>query len=415
MELPKGWVVIDLPQICNIRTGRKDANHAKTNGAYRFYTCSSIFSLCDTHSFSGKCVIVPGNGDIGLVFYYDGLFEAYQRTYVIEKINILPQFLYYHFLWNWRHINSDKQYGTTVRYVRIGNFENYIANIPPLAEQYRIVKKLDELFSRLDKGVETLKTIKNQLKTYRQAVLKRLYSWEIPSELGVNFNETVEINSLCSSISDGDHQAPPQVNQGIPFLVISNISSGRVDYNSKRFVSEEYFNSLDLKRVPKTGDVLYSVTGSFGIPAIVDSDKAFCVQRHIAMLRPTNVLSKYLFYMLQTPQIYLKAREIATGTAQLTVPIRGLRLLNIPMPGNEEEQAIIVASIESRLSVCDKLEAIVDESLDKAKALRQSILKKAFSGQLVPQNPNDEPAEKLLERIKAERNAEEKTKTTRRI
>jgi type I restriction enzyme S subunit len=221
--------------------------------------------------------------------------------------------------------------------------------------------------------------------------------------LGIPFVNFVEVNDLCSSISDGDHQAPPQVEHGVPFLVISNITSGKIDYRSTRFVPKSYFDALDKKRVPQIGDVLYSVTGSFGIPAVVESDEPFCVQRHIALLRPEKVKSKYLFYMLQTPQLYQKARDIATGTAQLTVPIRGLRLLKIPMPNSSDEQAAIVAAIESRLSICDKLEQIVDENLAKAAALRQSILKKAFSGRLVLQDQNDEPAEKLLERIKAEK------------
>ena len=100
MNLPQGWTINNLTSFCSIRTGKYDANHAVENGKYRFYTCSTTYSFCNTKSFNGECVIIPGNGDIGQVYYYDGEFEAYQRTYVLEKIKIFPRYLYYHLIWN---------------------------------------------------------------------------------------------------------------------------------------------------------------------------------------------------------------------------------------------------------------------------------------------------------------------------
>ena len=165
-------MIVKLPDICEIKTGKMDANHATKDGKYRFYTCASNYSMCDTNSFSGPCVIVPGNGDIGLVFYYDGEFEAYQRTYVLQNIKINPKYLYYHLLYKWRYVNSDKQFGSTVRYVRMSNFTSYELEVYSEEEQERIVTKIEELLSQLDDGVETLKKTKEQLKVYRQAVLQ---------------------------------------------------------------------------------------------------------------------------------------------------------------------------------------------------------------------------------------------------
>ena len=82
-KLPSNWCWTKLPYITQIKTGKRDANHAKEDGQYRFYTCSAEYSMADTYAFEGASIIVPGNGDIGLVFYYDGKFEAYQRTYVL--------------------------------------------------------------------------------------------------------------------------------------------------------------------------------------------------------------------------------------------------------------------------------------------------------------------------------------------
>ena len=111
---------------------------------------------------------------------------------------------------------------------------------------------------------------------------------------------------------------------------------------------------------------------------------------------------KYMFYLLQSAFIYQQAERVSTGTAQKTVALSVLREFRVPLP-EKSEQEQVVQEIESRLSICDQLEATIIESLQKAEALRQSILKQAFEGKLVPQDPDDEPAEKLLERIQVEK------------
>ena len=155
-NLPQGWTVSNLLDICKISTGKWDANHAKENGKYRFYTCASKHAYSDTKRFSGECLIVPGNGDIGAVYYFDGDFDAYQRTYVLDNVKIYAQYLYYHFLSNWRQLNDDKKFGSTIKFVRIGNFQDYKVLIPPYGEQRRIVTYLNNLFTAIDSISEEL-------------------------------------------------------------------------------------------------------------------------------------------------------------------------------------------------------------------------------------------------------------------
>jgi restriction endonuclease S subunit len=162
-----------------------------------------------------------------------------------------------------------------------------------------------------------------------------------------------ELSQICTSITDGDHQPPPQTSTGIPFLVIGNIRNRRLDFSNCRYVSEEYYQSLKSIRRPQKGDVLYSLVGSYGIPALVRSDDAFCVQRHIGILRPSlEVSASFLAYLLSSTDVYDQATSCATGTAQPTVPLAGLRRIRVPVPPRDEQEKI-VAAIEEQFSRLD--------------------------------------------------------------
>jgi type I restriction enzyme S subunit len=410
MKLPQNWTKCNLTDLCSVRTGKYDANHAIENGKYRFYTCSSSYSLCNTKSFEGECVIVPGNGDIGQVYYYNGEFEAYQRTYVLEKIYILPSYLYYHLFWNWRHINSDKQFGSTIRYVRIGNFENYIVFLPPLAEQHRIVAKIDTLFSELDNGVALLKTIKAQLAVYRQAVLK----WAFEGNLANAFmQEKRKLEELCFFITKG---TTPQKNEmfsnmgDIPFFKVYNLTfDGSLDFTIEpTYVTKTIHNNFLNRSKVVSGDVLMNIVGPpLGKVSIVpDTIKEANINQAIARFRCSELLDyRYLAnFLLYKKTIEKLSKQAKTTAGQTNLTLEICRNIEIPYCPKPEQQAI-VSAIESRLSVGDKLEQIIDQTLALSASLRQSILKRAFEGRLVPQDPNDEPAEKLLERIKAEKTA----------
>lgn len=168
--------------------------------------------------------------------------------------------------------------------------------------------------------------------------IERCIDDEIPFKIPESW-EWVRLQNLCFSIADGDHQPPPKENKGYPFLVISNVSSGKLDFSNTRYVSPRYFEALIDERVPEFGDILFTVTGSYGIPVKVDTSKKFCFQRHMALLK-LALEWDYIYYALSSPVIKLQCDNKATGTAQKTVGLAPLRGLLIPLPPLNEQHRI---------------------------------------------------------------------------
>ena len=284
------------------------------------------------------------------------------------KESVLPKYLYYGTQYL---VLKLRDHGYARHYQFI---EKMDLPIPSYSGQERIISRIEELFSQLDASVAELKTAKERLKVYRQAVLKEAFDI---------CPEKIILNSVCEHITDGDHMPPPKSETGIPFIMISNIQQNRINWSNTAYVNEHYYENIGEKRRPKNGDVLYTVTGSFGIPVLVDFDKHFCFQRHIALLRPNkSITQKYLYYAMQEPSVYSQASKMATGTAQKTVGLSVLRKLIIPFIESIKAQKAIVSKIEAQISVCDNIERAVSIALQQAEALRQSILKKAFEGGL---------------------------------
>ena len=224
---------------------------------------------------------------------------------------------------------------------------------------------------------------------------------EIPFELPDGWAWS-RLGAVAEAIGDGDHQPPPQTSFGVPFLVISNISGGRLSFENTRFVSKEYFSQLPETRKPRNGDLLFTVTGSYGIPVLIDSDDKFCFQRHIAIVRPCTISNRYLYVILGSSYVKSICDAKATGTAQKTVGLATLRELLIPV-APYKEQMQIYAQTQDALSIVDSVSSDKEDLLNIIESAKTKILDLAIRGQLVPQDPTDEPASVLLERIRAEK------------
>lgn len=192
--------------------------------------------------------------------------------------------------------------------------------------------------------------------------------------------EWTRLCSIFRVITDGDHQAPPRAESGVPFLTIGNITKGRVDFSGCRFVPQSYFDSVANYRKPALGDILYTVVGAtYGRPVFVDSAQEFCVQRHVAILKCCEQLDvRFMCYLLSSPEIYDQATNCTTGTAQPTIPLRPLRNFLLRLPPLAEQHRI-VAKVDQLMALCDQLKSRLTQARQLNEQLASTLVEQAVA------------------------------------
>jgi type I restriction enzyme S subunit len=183
------------------------------------------------------------------------------------------------------------------------------------------------------------------------------------------------LSSVFNAVTDGDHLPPPKSDTGIAFLTIGNITTGALDFEGCRFVPDSYYQGLADFRRPIRGDILYTVVGAtYGRPALVESDRPFCVQRHIAILKPSQSVDVgFLIAVLRSPLAYNQASASTTGTAQPTIPLGSLRNFTVPVPPLAEQRRI-VAKVEQMMALVDALETQLAASRATAANLLSALV-----------------------------------------
>ena len=348
---------------------------------------------------------------------------------------------------NISNISSSKLSGITLK-------------IPPLPEQHRIVAEIEKQFTRLDASAAALKRAQANLKRYRASVLKsacegrlvpteaelarsegrdyepadlhlerilseRRAQWESQKKRRGKYKEPVAPDTtnlpdlpegwvwatwsqLSGRVTVG-HVGPMKheyVDAGVPFLRSQNVRANRFDSEGIKYVSPAFHKRLS-KSTLRPGDLLVVRSGSVGVTCVVPTSltEANCADL-VIVKRPKGIEPHYASYYMNSIGAKGIVRSGQVGVALIHFNTKSVESMPIPLPPLAEQRRI-VAEVDRRLSVIQQAEAAVDAGLKRVERLRQSILKQAFSGKLVPQDPNDEPASVLLERIQAEREAAE--------
>lgn len=400
-EVPENWVWVRLTNIISLSTGKKDANYGSDKGVYPFFTCASEPIACNDYSFDGESILVPGNGaNVGLVIYYNGKFEAYQRTYVIQKSKFNIKFIYYNMLAFWDEHNRNKQYGSATNYIKLGNFESYNIALPPLSEQQRIVERIEELFAKLDEAKERLQEVADSFAVRKAAILHKAFTGELTKqwrlENGVSdesweekkFSEVAVIKSnLVSPFDylDYPHIAPDSIEKFTGRLL------------SYRTIRED--NVKSPKHLFYKGQILYSKIRPYLSKAIIADVDGLCS----ADMYPIEALcnTKYLLkYMLSTEFL---EQSTTAGSRSLLPKInqKELSSISVPLP-TLPEQHEIVRLIDDLLARERKAQQATEQALASIDLMKKSILARAFRGELGTNKASEASALELLRQVLAE-------------
>jgi type I restriction enzyme S subunit len=430
-NLPKGWAVAKLGEICFTTSGGTPSRNVPKyyNGNIPWVKSGELNKglILDTEEKiteeaikdssaklfpKGTLLIALYGATVGKLAFL-GIEAATNQAVcgIFKSEAINSNFLYYFLL-----LQKSKLVGQSIGGAQPNISQGIVKDLEiplaPLNEQKRILAKLEQLLTDLDKGIEYLETSKQQLKVYRQAVLKWAFEGKLTNkeEFEGEFPNGWE-KKMISDVAEtfggyafksGEFQAQGEYQ----VLRMGNVRPGVIRFDeSPVFVSKIDDKALE-KSLLAINDVIITQTGTkgkrdYGFTALVNKKNLLLNQRIAAVRCKKDCLSKFLLYYTWTDKFKNQFFANETGNVgQGNVGMKAVTNTFIGIP-NIDEQKLIISEIESRLSVCDKIEETIEKSLQQAEALRLSIIKKAFEGKLVPQDPNDEPAEELLARIRA--------------
>ena len=360
----------------------------------------------------------------------------------------------------------DYQAGSNnLRNLKFNDYLGLEIPLPPLPEQHRIVAKIEELFSELDKGVDSLKTAREQLKVYRQALLKHAFEGKLTAQWRAENSDKLEAASalqqriqterqerqrqqLADWEAKGKQRSKPKtpkplpplsaeelaelpvlpgewgwirvgelvdrvtvgyvgpmkdeyIEQGVPFLRSQNVRENRFDPEGLKFVSEGFHQSLS-KSALFAGDVVVVRSGSIGVSCVIPEHLGEANCSDLVIVKTPRHVSSHLLAYYMNWQTQGRVKQKMVGVALIHFNTKSVEGFAYPLC-SEQEQRQIEILLSEKLSEADQLDQTLATALQQSAALRQSILKKAFCGQLVKQDKNDEPASVLLERIRAKK------------
>ena len=434
-KLPKGWMWTRLGEIC-LDPQYGWTTSAVEKGRLHLLRTTDITSgnidwdsvpFCkkeplekEKYLLEDGDVVISRAGSVGYSYLIKNPENAVFASYLIRfKPLVDEQYLAY-FLKSpsyWESI-SEKSLGIAIPNVNATKLKQINLPLSPLPEQYRIVAKIEEVFSNLDAGVDALKKIKEQLKHYRQAVLKYAFEGKLTEEWRQRMlNEEQENSKLKIQNSKLNDISKFKIDNS-KLKELPELPERWVGTRIGKLVLFEYGKGLPKRKREKGSVPVYGSNGIVGYhskslvkgPCIIVGRKGAAGMVHLSkedcwpidttyyVIPPVGTDIYFLYYLLYV----LNLSSLDKSTAIPGLNRNDAYNIKIPLPPLLEQHKI-VEEIERRFSIADEVEKVVEQSLKQAERLRQSILKRAFEGKLVPQDPSDPPASELLEQIKAKK------------
>lgn len=400
-ELPKGWIKKQIHELTESYSGGTPSTRNKeywNGGKIPWIKSGEIKDniLIQSQSFISKKGLVNSSAKLyppntvlvaitgattGKTSFLEIEACGTQNVFgILPGVYIFPKYMWYYMRFYYTILLS-KVIGTAQKHVNGTILKNTPIVFPSLKEQQRIIEKIEDLFSLIDYVLENLTKIKKQIIQYRYSFYDTIFS----------SLETNPLESCCDLIA-GQHIQKKDYNiskKGVPYL------TGPADFTHKYAVVSKWTTSP--KVIAKKGDVLITVKGAGVGKTNILNIKEASISRQLMAIRPHELSSHFVYSYFKS-----KFHEFQKMGQSSTVPgISKKLILNFPLPVVEPtEQKKITNQLESSQSIILNSTQIVEDIVKICSSLKSSILKQAFEGKLVPQDPNDEPASELLKRIK---------------
>lgn len=398
-KLPENWCWVKFLYCSKIRTGKKDANYGSENGEYPFFTCASDPIRCNGYTFDCYAILLAGNGDISNISIYNGKFEAYQRTYVVETLgDIDTKYAYYYFKYRWVDFNQDKMFGSAIPYIRLGNLQDFPFPIAPIEEQKRVVKCVHALFAKLDEAKEKAQEVVDGFETRKAAILHKAFSGELTAkwreENGVNIVNYAkkrfdEVAIIKSNLVD------PSEYQNYPHIAPDNIEKKTGVLLEYHTISEDGVKSGKHRFYP--GQILYSkIRPNLSKVVVVDFD-GLCS----ADMYPIEAIgdTKCLWYFMLSENFLEQASTAGSRSVLPKINQKELSALTVTIPDSIEEQKEIANIIDSLFAKEYQVKETAEVVVEQIDTMKKAILARAFRGELGTNDPSEESALELLKRV----------------
>ncbi|WP_411960508.1 restriction endonuclease subunit S [Pseudomonas mandelii] len=421
IEAPAHWHALKLGEVAEFKYGKALPATVRDGGKYPVFGSNGVVGKHSVWLSFAPTIVIGRKGSVGEVCFSDKNCSPIDTTYYVDSFDFFdPKFCFY-LLKNLRLGELNKS--TAIPGLNRQDAYELRIGLPPLAEQTRIAQKLDELLAQVDTLKARIDAIPSLLKRFRRSVLAAAVSGRLTddregSKLPSGW-QLVDFSSVISDLRYGTAQKCDYNGGAVGVLRIPNIGDNGISRNN---LKSSNFSLAEIKKLSlQKGDVLLiRSNGSVelvGKSAVVGPrEEGLLFAGYLIRVRPNTekVIPEYVNFWLKSPAV----RQVIEQTARSTSGVNNInseeiRSLTFTMPP-PHEQTEIVRRVEQLFAFADQLEAKVASAKTRIDHLTQSILAKAFRGELVPQDPNDEPASVLLERIKAKRAVSPVTKRGRK-
>ena len=366
-------VKIKIGDITKIRTGKLDANAADENGQYPFFTCSKEPLKINTYSYDCECVLVAGNGDLN-VKYYNGKFDAYQRTYIIEDNSggqLYMPYLYY-FMEGYIKELRRQAIGGVIKYIKLGNLTDALIELPSVDAQKKIV-------NILKKAKQLLSLSNNEILKLDELVNARFVEMFGNPDINEKKWNEYKMEQLCEIGSSKRIYQNDQSLTGIPFLRISDLVN-RMDTGSKDcdlFIPEEFFGKLKKQGlVPVRGDILLTARGTLGRCYIIqDEDEFYFQDGMITWLSKYDerITPLYISCLFEMPGFRKQIDSLQAGSTVAYLSISMTKKLNVMTPPIELQN-----QFADFVTQVDKSKVEIQKALNKTQMLFDSLMQEYF-------------------------------------